>query len=190
MKRTENYNKNEALYFIALVPENPVQDEIMRFKNTAKINFRSSKSLNSPTHITIIPPFSISGNNQQKLENDLEKAVTNQSSLAINLNGFGHFGNRVIYVNIKTDEKITDLYSKVFKIFQPYFDDKNMRNDKFHPHITVAFKDLLPEMFEVAWEYFSGKTYEREAIIDGITLLKLENKKWIEVKRIIFPIKF
>jgi 2'-5' RNA ligase len=186
MKRTEHFNRNESLYFIALVLENPVQDEIMRFKNTAKINFRSSKSLNSPAHITIIPPFSFPDNTQQQIENDLEIAVNNQSSLTLNLKGFGHFGNRVIFVDVSENDQVTELYSKVYKVFKYYLDDKNIKNDRFHPHITVAFKDLMPEMFEGAWEYFSDKTYVREAVIDGITLLKHENKRWIPVRKIIF----
>lgn len=186
MNRTENYNRSESLYFIALIPENPVQDEIMRFKNTAKINFRSSKSLNSPAHITIIPPFSFPENNQQQIENDLEMAVVNQSSFTLNIKGFGHFGNRVIFVNVMGNDIVTHLYSEVYKVFRLYLDEKNIKNERFHPHITVAFKDLMPEMFEEAWEYFSEKSYEREAVIDGITLLKHENKRWIPVKKIIF----
>lgn len=190
MKKTENLNKNESLYFIALIPENPVQDEIMKFKNLAKINFRSSKSLNSPAHITIIPPFSFPENYQQQIENDLEMSVTNHSPFSIKVQGFGHFGNRVIFANVIGDDKVSQLYSKVYKIFKSYLDHKNIKNDRFHPHITIAFKDLVPEMFEEAWDYFSDLTYKREVLIDGITLLKHENKMWIPVKKIIFPIKF
>jgi 2'-5' RNA ligase len=53
------------------------------------------------------------------------------------------------------------------------------RDKPFHPHITLAFRDLKKDKFEIAWQEFKGKKYTEKFDVNGITLLKHDGKVWI-----------
>jgi 2'-5' RNA ligase len=178
MKTYSFKDQNQKLYFIAIVPANPVQQEIMKFKEDAKLMFQSSRSLNSPAHITVIPPFNLALSEESKLAQDISSNLGKTREIYIELNGFGHFGSKVIYVNVADNQLITDLNKKLKNGLQVYLCAEQNQNAKFHPHITVAFKDLLPEMYKTAWNYFSAIDYQRVCKIDSIELLRHENRMW------------
>ena len=48
----------------------------------------------------------------------------------------------------------------------------------FHPHMTVAFRDLKKPNFVKAWEEFKDKLLDAEFIADRICLLKHDGKRW------------
>ena len=45
------------LYFIALIPPEPLKDQIQDIKLEVTEKFNSSHSLNAPPHITLLSPF-------------------------------------------------------------------------------------------------------------------------------------
>jgi 2'-5' RNA ligase len=47
----------------------------------------------------------------------------------------------------------------------------------FHPHITVAFRDLKKQKFIELWENFISKEFNESFNYEGFCLLRLE-KKW------------
>jgi 2'-5' RNA ligase len=55
----------------------------------------------------------------------------------------------------------------------------------FHPHATIAFRDVKKSKFEEVWSIYKGKKYEAHFEYVGFSLLKL-NSKWEEL--MFFPI--
>jgi 2'-5' RNA ligase len=51
-------------------------------------------------------------------------------------------------------------------------------NRPFHPHVTIATRDLYKKAFQEAWEIFSPKEYNAEWKIDSISLLRHNKKNW------------
>ena len=49
---------------------------------------------------------------------------------------------------------------------------------KFHPHMTIAYRDLTPEMFSKAWEEYASKSFTADFEIDAFYLLQHDTKKW------------
>lgn len=45
-----------SLYFLAVIPPEPVFSEVMAFKKEMSERFSSSRALKSPPHITLLPP--------------------------------------------------------------------------------------------------------------------------------------
>ena len=178
MKNLNFKEKSSKIYFFALVPGAPVQQEIMQYKQDAKIMFNSSRSLNSPAHITIIPPFSMELADEDKLSADLSSGLGKVKEFYIELNGFGHFGHKVIFVNVADNQFIKDLNKKLRRVLESYIGLEQNFSDRFNPHITVAFKDLRPEIFPIAWKYYSEIVYHRVIKIDSIELLRHENNLW------------
>lgn len=161
------------LYFMALLPDPGIQEEVTRFKQTAQERFGSSQALKSPAHITLIPPFRTDRTDFSMLQT----VVDNQTPFTVQLRNFDRFGNRVIFVDVVPEPTLVD-YQKVLANFCASQLDIASDSRPFHPHMTVAFKDLSRSVFPNAWAYFSAQTYERTFTAQGITLLVHTGQHW------------
>jgi 2'-5' RNA ligase len=65
-----------------------------------------------------------------------------------------------------------------------YYDKHKHGDKKFHPHITVASRDLIAELFSSAWEYFSEKEYFRVIKSGTVDVLRHENKAWKTIRSV------
>jgi 2'-5' RNA ligase len=168
----------EHLYFIAILPDNIIRDEVMEFKFVARDRFNSSKALNSPPHITIVPPFKCSYKEQKEILKSLKQILKSTKKIYITLNGFNRFDKRVIYIDVEKNKNLYDLKNKVMvsivKIVPQIANDL----ERFKPHMTIAFRDLKKEVFPDAWNYFSKIDYYRIFKADNLTLLRHDGTKW------------
>lgn len=173
---------SKRLYFLAVIPPEPVQSEIMDKKKIASKLFNSSHSLNSPAHITLIPPFYASHSEIKKFSNALKEFISSYNPIEIDLKDFNKFGNRVIFVDLLPNEELNAFQKDLFRLFKKHF-PKYKKDNRFHPHITVAFKDLHEEVFQKAWEYFNQLPYKAYFLMNHFYLLKHENKYWQVVEK-------
>lgn len=169
------------LYFIALLPDQAIQDEITAFKQTAQDRFGSGHALKSPPHITLIPPF----RSDRTDFSALQTLADEQKPFSVQLRNFDRFRSRVIFVNVLPEpallahqKRLADFCSSQWGI-QP-----DVR--PFHPHMTVAFKDLKRSVFHEAWAYFSAQSYERLFMAQAYTLLIHKGQQWVIDKTISF----
>ena len=68
-------------YFIALVPESPLRDEVDDFKREIKDRFGAAHALKSPAHITLQMPFHWLESEEHLLEKCLREFAARQGSL-------------------------------------------------------------------------------------------------------------
>ena len=57
-------------------------------------------------------------------------------------------------------------------------DNSGYKNRGYHPHMTVAFRDLKPSAFRQAWEEFEGRELSHHFEVRSIVLLKHNGKDW------------
>lgn len=167
------------MYFIALVAPKEINDDMLKWKQFMKERFECAVALRSPAHITLIPPFWM----DEHLEQDIEKAMhsfsKHQDPFDIRLENFGAFKPRVIYVDVVLSAKLTDLHAQ----FQEHMMETglfpiNMDPRPYHPHVTIATRDLNKKAFNEAWNIFQEKKYEASWVTRGISLLRHDQKKW------------
>lgn len=175
------------LYFIALIPPDFVCEQVNEIKKYFAQNYQSYQALNSPPHITLRPPFKMFQQKEEELKKSLKIFSTEQSAFTIQLNGFGHFRRDVIFIRPLNNSVIENLYADLqallfsrhgFSAMPPY--------PVFHPHITVAFRDLTKAYFEKAWAYFEHKKIETKFVAQRLCLLKHIKQKWEIVEE--FPL--
>ena len=65
----------KSLYFIAIVPEEPLLGRINTIKAEVAQKYKTKASLKSPAHITLFPPFMWPKENEKELETDKEKEL-------------------------------------------------------------------------------------------------------------------
>lgn len=169
-----------ASYFIALVPGEPVLTEIREFKYYFLEKYGSKAALKSPAHITLFPPFQIRTTEETKMFALLDRFATAYPSFHLQLQGFDTFAPRVIFVRPlphplleKMQESLLNYLNKELNL-----GNKSFLQNPFHPHITLASRDLNKEDFLKAWEEFKGKAYERQIEVTKVCLLKLKEQSW------------
>jgi len=167
------------MYFVALVLPREINDEILKWKVFMKDHFNCMVALRSPAHITLVPPFWMT----DTLENELEKGITQfsqrQAPLEVQLKNFAAFKPRVIYVDVLSNPTLQTLKARLFdyliaqNLFTIEEDDR-----PFHPHVTIATRDLHKKAFQEAWEVFKNKSYSALCTITGVSLLRHNQKNW------------
>ena len=168
-----------SLYFIAILPPKEIQREVTAFKQYAAKHFQSSRALTSPPHITPIPPFGWPEAEIKTLSDSLRFFAKTEPAFYLSLQHFDTFRPRVIFVDIGPSEELVQLQEKLSRKLEQEFDLSSDRTYGFHPHMTVAFKDLKRDIFPKAWKYFENIEYERFFLAKDVTLLKHDGKRWI-----------
>jgi 2'-5' RNA ligase len=54
----------------------------------------------------------------------------------------------------------------------------NRLDHAYHPHITLAFRDLKKDQFALAWNEFNSKKFEATCTVDKFALLKHNGSVW------------
>lgn len=168
------------LYFIAAVPPSPLQDAIQQVKQLAAERFHSSRALNAPAHITLVPPFRLSGKEVQRVAETLKQQAAEHGAFEVELEDYAFFEPRVVFINVIPNEALDRLRIDLWKhleaqgLVQP-----QSFTTEYHPHITVAFRDLSPQQFALAKEYFAAQHIEATFQVADLHLLKYDGHKWL-----------
>ncbi len=166
------------LFFIALLPDEAIQQEITAFKNHCAQHFGASHSLTSPPHVTLVSPFSWKADDLTLLEDALDEFAGSQSPFKIGMSGFGCFPPRVIYVDIVPNQMLSTLANKLIAHLEKSVGLIRKTAHGFNPHATIAHRDLQEEIFPLAWAYFSKLAFQRTFLADRLILLRHEQHRW------------
>ncbi|HXD91761.1 MAG TPA: 2'-5' RNA ligase family protein, partial [Bacteroidia bacterium] len=167
-------------YFIAIVIPEPFQTQLMDLKNVVKDKFNSKGALRSPAHITLHMPFEWKEEKEDVLINTLQQ-FTFSESFTIDLQNFACFEPSVIFVDVLKNELLEKLQCELMVYAQRNLRLLNQVNDMrgFHPHVTIAFRDLKKDKFYQALDYFKTQTYKATFETKSFSLLKHTGKEWL-----------
>ena len=170
---------NIGKYFLAIVIPEPFQAEIMELKKYVSENFKSKGALRSPAHITLHMPFEWKEEKENELIQKLQ-AFTFKQTISVELKNFSSFEPRVIFVDVLPNALLNELQkllvTHVKQNLNLFNEANNMRG--FHPHVTIAFRDLKKPMFYQAWEQFKTQSFTASFQTNSFQLLKHSPGKW------------
>lgn len=148
-----------------------------------------AKSSKLPAHFTIKAPFEYDGNIEE-LENIILNYCNANVKESFRLEGFSHFDNRVIFMDVKMTQDCRLLHDKLIdelsKISFINFSEKDGRNKKIH--VTVASKKIN-EIFEVLWDYVNKLTCSYNEEFDNVAIYKWHQDTWVLHKEYLFKNK-
>lgn len=164
-----------GLYFIAVVPHEKLAEKAKQFSKDFADRFNSVKSFKNFPHITIVKPFRFDENQESFLVGKFSEMTIKSPPFDLKLKDFGCFANRtnpVIFIKPEKTDELQKLYDEV----QPQMNFHPI--SQFHPHLTVAYRDLTSDNFTKAWEEYQSKTFEDSFLVDKICLFKHYDGKW------------
>lgn len=172
-----------ALYYIAVSCPEEINTHVKLFKDYMQQQYGCRAAQKSEAHLTVVPPF--------KAEEDIEAQLADFVSTYnigvvpydIQLKNFGHFGERVIYIDVVPNESLNKIEKDINAQFTEGFPSIIFRTKPdFNPHVTIATRDIPENRFDEAWQYFEKQQFDMSFNTTGLTLYKLTNFKWEAVK--------
>ena len=167
------------MYFAAVIAPAGIDQKVLRFKQYMHEKYGCSVGLKSPAHITLIPPFWFEGDKEDMLKAMLEEIALHIKAFKLETNDFSAFKPRTIFIALKKSDELSQLKQVTDQVISRY-PDTGCEPEKrpFHPHITIATRDLYKKDFYEALPYFDNKEFREEWLADGISLLKHNKKNW------------
>lgn len=172
-------------YFLAIIPPEPVFSEVQQLKNYFKENYNSKASLNSPPHITLHMPFAWKNKKEKHLLERLAHFATTQHAFEISLENFKAFAPRVIYLHVPDNPVLISFQKEMERFCKREFQlfNANRLDHAYHPHLTLAFRDLKKDFFVKAWDDFKTRTYSANWLVQSFSLLQHTGTCWTERER-------
>ena len=171
----------KELYFIALLPPADLSEQIHQIRLQCSEKFGVYKALRPPVHITLYPPFRFEEILEKKLIHIIRQKTRGQAVFTQYLKDFGHFRKEVVFIKAPASPELTGLQQTVSALFQKV-DPKRFQSPAFHPHITIAYRDVRPETFNDIWAEYKNQTYSAHFIAEHFTLLKHDKIRWNAVE--------
>ncbi|HWY12703.1 MAG TPA: 2'-5' RNA ligase family protein [Bacteroidia bacterium] len=174
-------------YFIALIPPEPVFSETEKIKLEVSQKYDNKSALRSPSHITLHMPFEMKIEKEESLIQKLSEFKFSPS-FDIRLKNFGCFEPKVIFIDVVKNETLSSLQKELVFHIKSNLNIFNQYEDKrgFHPHLTIAFRDLKKENFYLAFKEYQSKIFEANFSVRSFFLLKHDDKRWNPFKEFAF----
>lgn len=119
-----NQTTKTGLFFIALISDRRLRQEINTFKLDFSKRFGSSRALKVYPHITLKAPFECLINGKRELLNWFTQMNIRQKPFSIKLNGFGAFHNKhnpVVFVKPEVSSELTNMQKQLMIGFDSIF---------------------------------------------------------------------
>lgn len=166
------------MYFIAVVLPEDLDKKILEYKKWMADKYGNRVGLKSPSHITIIPPFWMEPGKEEELKKDIDSISTSHLKFVLCTDNFSAFKPRTIFIAVEENDSLNALK----KTADHFFHNKDYKikaeNRPFHPHITIATRDLHKKDFADAWPHFETKSFSEAFQANGLSLLKHNGSTW------------
>ncbi|RYF84849.1 MAG: hypothetical protein EON98_08095, partial [Chitinophagaceae bacterium] len=99
-------------------------------------------------------------------------------SFLITTNNFSAFKPRTLFIAVAENESLNMLKKASDQSFRHSDYKMKIENWPFHPHITIATRDLHKKDFVEAWPMFEGKIFLEEFEASRLSLLRHNGRHW------------
>ena len=177
--------KSIGKYFIAIVPEGEIQQIATDLKLILRENFNLKYALKSPAHVTLKMPFNWNEAKESKLIDLLTGFCQEQQPFQLKFSGFDKFGKRVIFIKVKENPTLSSLQIGLSKFCKTNLNLVEELSDRaYHPHMTLAVKDLKEIRFMEYWDFIKKQRFEGEMEVKNLAVLKRSDGYWKVLVRI------
>ncbi len=183
-------DNKRGLYFIAIVPHGSLRDEIRVVKERMRDQYGAGHALKSPAHITLQRPFKRIPSEERGMCDALALFAVKEKPFTVELNGYGAFVPRVIFIKIVEPGPVKSLHGRLREVLLTDlgFGPDEIMND-LQPHITVATRDLAKAAFSDAWQEVMDEEFASSFEVRSICLLRHNGRSWDILEEFPFDIR-
>ena len=164
-------------YFIAIILAHPYLEIAESIKHELFLSHGLKGALRCPAHITLHRPFEWKEEKEKELIETLERFRFSEK-FRIELENYNCFEPRVLYIHVKRNDLLNKIHEELTRFAKTelrlFNEAEDMRG--FHPHVTIAFRDLKKPLFYSLWAQFKEKKISGSFEYGGFCLLKLGSK--------------
>jgi 2'-5' RNA ligase len=146
------------MFFIAILAPTEINVKVTEWKHYMQERYGCKVALRSPAHITLIPPFTMDEVQETNICSSLTYLAKKESPFDLILKNFAAFPPRVIYVHVQSTSHLTQLKSSLENYLTGQQFPIKKEERPFHPHVTIATRDLTKTSFKEAWQYFKTRS--------------------------------
>jgi 2'-5' RNA ligase len=166
------------MYFLAILPAVEVSEEVTGFKEYLAVHFGARHALKSPPHITLFPPFRWPDAGLELLCAVLGDFAALRRPFELSVKDFNCFDERVLFVDVELCLELEALERALASFLEDSIGLAKKQNFGFHPHMTIANRDLNERNFSMARDYFFAQCYRRTFSVESICCLKYDGNLW------------
>jgi len=180
----------QRLYFIAIIPHIELRDEIRAVKERLRDRYGAGHALKSPAHITLQKPFKRLPSGEKDICVALKEFSSRERPFTVELNGYGAFVPRVIFIKIVEPAPVKSLHRRLRDVLltEMGFGPDEVMN-AVQPHITVATRDLARDAFSDAWQEMQDEEFVSSFEVWSIFLLRHNGRSWDLMEEFPFDIQ-
>lgn len=174
----------QSLYLIAILPPEDLTRQIHEIRVQCSEKFGVQKALKPPVHITLYRPFKIEETFESRMIRLLQSAASGLRPFRQEIENFEAFDMHAVVIRALKNPEIMKLQRAVASVFRKNEIDKQppgSKNLPFRPHLTIAYRDILPEVFPMIWEEYKDARFKRSFTIDHFSLLKHDGQRWNKI---------
>lgn len=131
-----------------------------------------------PGHITLKAPFET--DNIDEVEEVIAEFIKIHAKAPIKLEGFNHFRDNVIFMEIFPSQDAVVLHKSLYKSLKTldFLEWKTHEGEKITFHSTIVSRRISPKFQEI-WDYVNSLDYSFDTYLDNITIMNWgENRRW------------
>jgi 2'-5' RNA ligase len=169
----------EHLYMLAIMPPRELMKDIEKIRHQFAEKYNCKAALKPPVHITIIPPYKATAETEDLLAPALEDWGRQHIPFPVTLENFGTFRkNGVVYINITSNDLLQLFQSDLERKFKSLIPQAASGHRPYHPHITIGYRDIPPQVFPAAAHEYLSKKFFATFVTDKFYLWKHNTHKW------------
>ena len=125
-------------------------------------------------------PFRWREDREDELIQTLKEFESGLRPFDVQLLNFNSFAPRVIFIDVVSNENLSALQKKLLRFCKKELNlfNADYKDQAFHPHLTLAFRDLKKSMFAEAWAEFGSKPFSATFLVEQFSLLNHNGKVW------------
>jgi 2'-5' RNA ligase len=173
---------NTKLFFVAIVPPEPLRTSAQKIKEDFAAEYGTSAGLKSPPHITLVAPFKADAKTETEIIRFLTDFAQKSSGFTLSIDGFDCFNVKVIFLKPTSNRLMAALGRKLNSEFYKRFPFRRPAGISFHPHMTIAYRDLSLEVFQRSWEQYKDRPFAAQCAIDRLFMLRHNGDRWVEYR--------
>ena len=170
----------KSLYLLALLPPPDLSAQIDEIRKECSEKFKVYKALRPPVHITLYRPVYMEESFEKRFSLLMKTVGYSVKPFIQELENFDEFNSQVVYIKALKNTGLLELRQLIVSVFRKHrIDPKESTGSlSFLPHITIAYRDVLPEVFPLIWAEYKGRKFKKKFSADHFTLLKHDQKQW------------